>query len=100
MPLTGNPLSTNMSEIADAGDQPPIHFLTVKAYGNMRNITQHFADQHRARFSANESQCAAPQKLYKSRWWPRLFLQRNQKIVYNFRFVRVSLAGALLYCPR
>ena len=48
MPLTGNPLSTNMSEIADAGDQPPIHFLTVKAYGDMRNITQHFADQHRA----------------------------------------------------
>ena len=48
MPLTGNPLSTNMSEIADAGDQPPIHFLTVKAYGNMRNITQHFAEQHRA----------------------------------------------------
>ena len=48
MPLTGNPFSTNMSEIADAGDQPPIHFLTVKAYGNMRNITQHFADQHRA----------------------------------------------------
>jgi len=28
VPLTGNPLSTNMSEIADAGDQPPIHFLT------------------------------------------------------------------------
>ena len=48
MPLTGNPFSTNMSEIADAGDQPPIHFLTVKAYSNMRNITQHFADQHRA----------------------------------------------------